>query len=966
MPQPPRSTTPGAPSRAGADSPVRRATLVAIGSAALLLAARLVGAQQPASSPPAPQQQGATIVVATPATAYTRGASVEGITEYVFANGLRVLLFPDQSKPTVTVNVTYLAGSRHEGYGESGMAHLFEHMLFKGTPRHPKIPTEIEARGSRYNANTSFDRTVYFQTLPAADSNLVWALDLEADRMVNTVLERKDLEAEFPVVRNEFESGENSPFLVTAKRVLGSAYLHHAYGHLPIGAQSDIENVSIDRMRAFYAKYYQPDNAVVMVAGKFDELRAIQIIQDKFGRLPRPARALEPTYTVEPPQDGERTATVRRAGTEQLVAAYYKVPAGAHGDFAAIDVLDQVMRSAPAGRLHKALVEAGKAASIGGLKLQQRDPGGIFWIAHLRVSDSLNAARDAFLKAVDQIVARAPSGAEVDRAKTTLLKNIELSLAKSDQIGLDMSEWIAMGDWRLFFLQRDRIERVTPADVQRVAAAYLKPSNRTLGFFIPTTSPDRAVIPTLGPADVAAMVGSYKGRGVGAAGESFDAAPANIDARTRRGRFADGVKFALLSKKTRGETVNAVVTLRFGDERVMTGRAHVADPVAQMLLRGTTTKTRQQLRDELDRLKARVTVTTVGPMAIRASVETTRPNFAAALASAAEVLRAPAFDAKEFEEMRRARIAQLEAQRSEPIVAGQLAYLRVTTPYPKGHPRYIASPDEQLALLKALTVEDARKFHADFYGASAGEVAIVGDFDANAAVDQLGKLFAGWRSKTPFAPVPAVHTPVPATRQTVETPDKPNAFLIAGHTFAMRDSDADYPAMELANYLLGGGMLGSRLVARVRTKESLSYTAGSALAVQTQDRFGQFIAMAIQAPANADKVERAFVEEIERAIRDGFTPEEVAQGKSGYLQARQVARSQDAQLANALAAGLLHDRTMAWDAELEAKIQALTPEQLTAALRRTIDPRKLTIVRAGNFAKVTQAGQPGPAPTPKP
>jgi zinc protease len=951
-----RFPAPGTPAHSSVQAPARRAVLAVLGSAALLLAARLLGAQAPTSQTTA-QQQGTTVIVASPATAMTRGATVEGITEYSLGNGLRVLLFPDQSKSTVTVNVTYLVGSRHEGYGETGMAHLFEHMLFRGTPRHPRIPSEIEARGSRYNANTSFDRTIYYQTMPAADSNLVWALDLEADRMVNARLERSDLDAEYPVVRNEYENGENSPVLVTAKRVLGSAYLHHAYGHLPIGALSDIENASIDRMRAFYKTYYQPDNAVLMLTGKFDEQRAIAIIQEKFARIPRPTRVLEPTYTVEPAQDGERTTTIRRAGSEQLVAAYYKVPAGAHADFAAIDVLDQVMRSAPAGRLHKALVESGKAASVGGLKLQQRDPAGIFWIANLRPGDSLNAARDALLKAVDEIVARGPTSEEVARAQTTLLKNIELSLASSEQIGLDMSEWIAMGDWRLFFIHRDRVEKVTPADVRRVAAAYLKPANRTLGFFVPTASPDRATIPSVAPSDIAAMVIGYKGRVAAQAGEAFDASPTNIEARTKRGHFPDGVKFALLSKKTRGETVNAVITLRFGDEKTMSGRAHIADPLAQMLLRGTTTKTRQQLRDTLDRLKARVTVSTVGPMAIRVVVETTRPNLAPALALAAEVLRTPAFDAKEFEEMQRARLAQLEAQRSEPIIAGQLAYLRLTAPYPKGHPRYIASADEQVEALKALTVDDVRKFHADFYGASAGEIAVVGDFDTTATLDQLGRLFGGWRSKRAYVHVSAVYTPVPATRQTVETPDKPNAFLVAGHNFPMRDSDADYPAMELANYLLGGGMLGSRLATRVRTKESLSYTAGSALSVQARDPFAQFIAMAIQAPANADKVERAFMEEIERTVRDGFTADEVAQGKTGYLQARQVARSNDAQLAIALATSLLNDRTMAWDTDLEAKIQALTPEQLTAALRRHIDPRKLSVVRAGSFAKVTQAGQ---------
>jgi zinc protease len=503
---------------------------------------------------------------------------------------------------------------------------------------------------------------------------------------------------------------------------------------------------------------------------------------------------------------------------------------------------------------------------------------------------------------------------------------------------------------------------VTPADVQRVAAAYLKPTNRTLGVFVPTASPDRATIPTVSAADVAAMVADYKGRASVATGEAFDPSPASVEARTKRGRIAEGLKFALLPKKTRGETVNAVITLHFGTERAVSGRTHVAEPVAQMLLRGTATKTRQQLRDELDRLKARMSVTTNGPMAVRVMIETTRPNLAATLALAAEVLRSPAFDANEFEEMRRARLAQLEAQRSEPVAVGQLTYLRLTTPYPKGHPRYLGTPDEQIEATKALTLDDARKFYADFYGARAGEVAVVGDFDPAEVTTQLGQLFANWKSKTPFAPVAAVYTPVAATHQTVETPDKPNSFLIAGHNFAMRDADADYPALELANYMLGGGMLGSRIVARLRTKEGLSYTAGTALSVQTRDALGQFIVMAIQAPANAEKAERAIVEELERAIREGFTPDEVAQAKTGYLQARQVERSQDARLALTLATELYADRTMAWDADFESKIQALTPDQITAVLRRTIDPRKFSVVRAGDFAKITQAGQPTAKP----
>ena len=287
--------------------------------------------------------------------------SVEGITEYRLANGLRVLLFPDPSKPTITVNITYLVGSRHEGYGETGMAHLLEHLVFKGTPRHPNIPQELTAHGARPNGTTWFDRTNYFETFDATDANLEWALDLEADRMVNSFIAKKDLDSEMTVVRNEFESGENDPGGVLISRVFSTAFLWHGYGRDTIGARSDLENVPIERLQAFYRNFYQPDNAVLVVAGKIDEAKTLALVQKHFGPIAKPARTLYPTYTLDPAQDGERTVTLRRVGDVQIVAAAYHIPSGSDPDAPGLDLLAFALADTPSGRLHKALVETKKA-----------------------------------------------------------------------------------------------------------------------------------------------------------------------------------------------------------------------------------------------------------------------------------------------------------------------------------------------------------------------------------------------------------------------------------------------------------------------------------------------------------------------------------------------------------------------------------------------------------------------------
>lgn len=879
-----------------------------------------------------------------------RITSVEGITEYRLPNGLRVLLFPDPTKQTITVNITYLVGSRHENYGETGMAHLLEHLVFKGTPKHQNIPQELTERGTRPNGTTSFDRTNYFETFAATEDNLRWALDLEADRMVNSFIARKDLDSEFSVVRNEYESGENSPINALIKRIMEASFAWHNYGKSTIGERSDIENVNIERLQAFYKRYYQPDNAVLMIAGKFDEAKTVELVKQYFGPIPKPARELSKLYTVEPAQDGERAVTVRRVGDIQALGLAYHIPAGSHPDFAAIQTLGVVLGDTPSGRLHKALVETKKAVFAASFQFQTYDPGVALFYSVVPKEGSIDDARNVTLQTIDDLTKNPPTAEEVERARQKLLKSIELALNNSDSIGLTMSEYIAMGDWRLYFLRRDHIKKVTVEDVKRVAAAYFKPTNRTVGVFIPTPTSDRAEIPPR--PDVAAMLKDYKGEAPVAMGEEFDPSPANIDNRTAR-TTAAGLKLALLSKKTRGGKVVARLTLRYGNEKDLANRDDAGMLAGQMLTRGSIKHTREQIQDDLDKLKARANVFG-SPTQAGATIETTRENLPAVIRLVAEILREPSFPAKEFEMLKQDLITGIENQRSEPTSIAFNAFSRHMSPYPKGHVNYVKTIDEQIADVKAVTLDDVKKFHGDFYGADNGELAVVGDFDEKEIAKLAGELFGGWKSSRQYARIPQVYHKVEPMSKTFETPDKANAFFLAGLNLNLRDDDPDYPALVLGNYMLGGGFLNSRLAVRIRQKDGLSYGVSSSFNASALDKRGSFMANAIYAPQNAAKLEAAFKEELARALKDGFTADEVEKAKSGWLKSRQVGRAQDNELVNVLINGIFYNRTMAWDAEIDKKVEALTSEQILAAMRKHIDPARIIIVKAGDFAKAVQ------------
>jgi zinc protease len=890
--------------------------------------------------------------------------TVEGITEYQFDNGLRVLLFPDISQSKVTVNMTVLVGSRQEGYGETGMAHLLEHMVFKGTPRHPHVPKALQDHGAVFNGSTSLDRVNYFETLAATDANLDFAIDLEADRLVNSFVKKEDLDSEMTVVRNEFERGENSPQGVLMERIEAVAYDWHNYGKPTIGNRSDIERVPIQNLQEFYKKYYQPDNIILIVAGKFDETKALASIGQHFGTLPKPTRKLETTWTEEPAQDGERLVTLRRVGDVNAIGVAYHIPSGAHEDNAALQVLANILSTQPSGRLYKALVETKKASSASAGARREHDPGLFMADAEVPRDGSLDEVRDILLSTIERIGAEGVTAEEVNRAKQQILKARERAATDTAQVGITLSEWAAQGDWRLYFLFRDHIEAVTPQAVKTVAAKYLVRNNRTIGLFIPTQKPERIAIPAT--PDIAQLVTDYRGRAAIAEGEVFDPTPQNIESRLQRLEIPDGIKVTLLRKKSRGEEVHLALTLHYGNDENLKGLEPASAFLSELMLRGTKKLSYQQLRDELDRLGATLGGGGGGGGrrgggrrgggggaalgSVGFSIQAKRNTLPEVLKLLQQVLREPALPADDFEVMKRERLAGLEQMKTEPAMLAPRLLQRQLNPYSPDDVRYTPTVEESIERLKAVTYDQVVQLYRDYLGSQAGELTIVGDFDSEACLPILKDSLAGWKAAKPYARIATpLSAEVAGSEHTINTPDKANATFTAGLLFPMRDDDRDYAAVLIGNYIFGGGTLSSRLGNRIRQKEGLSYGVTSGLGVSSEDERAGFTISAIVNPKNIRRLQQCALEELDSLLRDGVSADELNQAREGYLQARQVARGNDAALAGVLG-NLRHlDRTMVWEADLEKNITALTPEQIKSALNRCVNPKKLVIVSAGDF-----------------
>lgn len=880
---------------------------------------------------------------------YKKTAEVEGVTEYRLPNNCRVVLIPDESSNSITVNMTVLVGSRHEGYGEAGMAHLLEHMLFKGTPTHGDIDKELKDRGMLdMNGTTDFDRTNYYETLPASDENLDWTIAMEADRLSNCFIRGEDLFSEMTVVRNEFESGEDSPNDILLQRIMANAYEWHNYGKSVIGNRADIERVPVNRLRAFYKKYYRADNVVLIVAGKFEPEKAMESAMKYFGSLEVDSTPLEATYTVEPVQDGERIVYLNRVGEVALLGVAYHVPAMAHADSAALTVLEHILGTEPSGRMYQALVKTRQASTVVSMHQAGYDPGMFGCLIQINRDIAVETVRESLSKLLQGIVNDGVTEEEVARAIRDLSNKKEDAQTNTATLAYELSNWVAYGDWRLFFLARDRIETVKTEDVKRVAAAYFKDSNRTTGIFVPTPEPDRSAIASR--PKIESLVSGYTGRESVSKGEVFEPTPKNIAARTFRGKLDSGMKYVLLPKQVRGDRFYLKLTLRFGSEATLNTPKNIqaGKLLGEAWLLGTEKYSEAALKDKLDELKAEcVASSETGAVTFQWSGR--KQNFAETMELLTEVLRHPTFPSDEFELLKTQKQSEIESARTDPNYLAQVALSRKLAPVSATSIQYVPTTDESLARLEASQVSDVRALYKGFLSGANGEVTLVGAFEKELALKQLNALATGWKSSEAFSRVAKPYLPVEPEVISIETPDKENAVFMAATNLEIRSDDPDWEALYIANDILGGGSLASKLGERVREKEGLSYGVGSQFMAKAIDRSAVFMTYAITNPSNRDKLIKTIDEVFDDFIKNGVSQEEIESARTSYLKQLDETLSNDLQLLSTLHQYQEANRDESFLARRQSNVKALTKASVDAVLKKLLNQKKLVIVTAGDF-----------------
>lgn len=874
---------------------------------------------------------------------FTPIRTFQGIDEYVLENGLKVLLFEDQSQANVTVNITYMVGSRHEGRGEAGMAHLLEHMLFRGTKKVRDIKGVLQDKGAQFNATTWFDRTNYFETLTPTKENLSFALELEADRMLNSLILQEDLDAEMTVVRNEFEMGENNPVHVLHDQVMSAAYRWHNYAKTTIGNRSDIERVPALTLRKFYEHYYQPDNAVLVVAGQFDQQTALDLVHNFFACLRKPERILEQTYTEEPAQDGPREVVLERVGDMASIAAAYHIPAASHRDHAALKIFMDCITDEPGGLIYRELVEKGKASELFSMVYSLFEPGMAMCFTRPIKDDQALNIRDELLALIEIKASEALDDKQIDRMKARYLKRFKQSLSNSKDVALKLSEAIACGDWRLFFWYKEQIEKVSLDEVKRVAKHYFVRSNRTSGVFIPQEHIERVEIERV--LDIEGKLEALKADNV-SQGEIFIASAKNIEAKVKRVTLKDRQMAAILPKKTRGESVRSQVIVRYGQEKVLNDYHEELALLPALLWRGTTKYSYQDLRDELD---AMMSTLDLGGHAgyLAASIKSERTYIGQALELVAHILENPSFKPEEFQVVKQREIDDYEEIKSDPQRLGFQELERLKYPWPKDSFFYVPSFDERIEALKALSLDTVKEGYAKLFSCQNVCIGIVGD----APLEILESARFNRTAQVPYERIkrPFIHNI--AKEVSFNTKDKEMALIAYAFNFPMRDDHEDFAALKLANYMFGENM-NSRLMNRIREKEGISYGAGSWLETSRHDEVSSLNLYAMAAPASVSRAKKAVDEEWARFVSDGVLESELKNAQESIWLSFENNLANDGYLVSTLAGDLDIGRTFLWREQLFERMKAATPADIKTAVQKWWNKAQFSIVTAGDETKI--------------
>lgn len=873
----------------------------------------------------------------------------QGVRETVLDNGLTVLTKEVHTAPVVTVQVWYKIGSRNESPGVNGIAHQLEHMLFKGTKDRPiQFGRLFSALGSDFNAFTSYDQTVYFGTVKR--EKLTPLLTLEADRMVNSIIDKEQLETEKRVVISELQGYENSQEYRLSRAVMRQAFPDQSYG-LPVGGtKADVEKFTVDQVREYYHKYYRPDNAILIIVGDFQTESTLAKVKETFGKIPKNGEWGK-TNNQQPTTDNQQLTTnnqqpiiLKEQGSATFLNEVYPLPAANHPDNSAIDVMDYILTGGRNSRLYQALVESGIASNFSGGAINLIDGGWYEISATAAPGNKLTEIEQVITSEIAKLSDKGVTSEELHRAKaqltaTVILNNRDIT-SQAMQIGSDES---VTGDYRFTDRYLAAVQNISVADVQRVAQTYLTSNNRTVGFFEPTKLEDQSsetmvsgsqtseqfnAGPPVDPAEVA----KYLPPDDSQAAQMNQSLPEEFT-------LANNLRVLLLPDSST-PTVTLSGYIRAGTEFDSESLAGLASLTADNLMNGTKTRDALEVAKGLEDLGASLGLST-SREGVSIGGYSLAPDLPILIKTFADVIKNATFPTDQLELSRQQTLSDLKVSLDEPEVVARRTFQQ--TIYPANHP-FHAFPTEES--LKRITREDVVTFYQTNYRPETTILTLVGDFEPAKVRSLLESQLSSWKGiGNPSIPqYPEISMRKTMVQLNPILPGKTQSITLLGYQGINRKDPRFYAALVL-NQILGGDTLSSRLGTEIRDRLGLTYGIYSYF--QAGKYPGPFVISMQTSPEDTKNAIASTIGVVQQVREKGVTAAEVATAR------RAISSQYPVGIANpdSLAQTILDNEVYGLDkSEIRAfvnQIEGVTLAEVNQVAKELLHPDNLVVVTAG-------------------
>ena len=869
-----------------------------------------------------------------------------GIQEYkMTTNNLTVLLKEDHSAPVATFMVTYNVGSRNEAIGYTGSTHLLEHLMFKGsrkfnTDKENSVFQLLQSLGSRMNATTWLDRTNYYETMPS--EHLETAIEIEADRMRNAFIKEEDRQAEMTVVRNEFERGQNNPFSVLDEHIWATAYLAHPYHHSTIGWKSDIENVSIERLKKFYDTFYWPNNATVTMVGDFEKEKALALVKKHFGRIPKSREEIPEVYTEEPKQEGQRRVLLKRAGQQGVVGVAHKTPSATHEDAPNFLVLSSILSSGKNSRFYKNITDKGLTTSVFIWDSLFRDPGLFAVYANLTPGTDHQKVEDLVMAEYEKIKEDGVTEEEVEKAKAQLIASMKFGQDGSFAVAGGLNEAIASGDWTLFTTYDEKLSGVTKETVKAVVEKYFLEDLSTIGHFIPKVSGEQQT--KRGPSN-ATELAQMKKQYFSEEEESKGPLASQIE----DSEPVKGVRLLTLKRGT------GVVTLTGsflgGDIFAPSENKRIPDVVVSMLDQGTTKSSKFEISNKIEKVGARLSFSN-GKARVVFNGKFLSEDTTLIVGLLSEQLQFPAFNEEDLAKTKKRMITAYK--KSKESTRGNAINNMLKGFYSENHQNAPDNADESIKNVEKITTEDLKAYHEENYGKGSMVIVAVGDVDHASLSATIKKNFGEWKDSPLEEKKETQKGTKNAGKAYVTMQDKTSTDFLVGIPLGINRDHPDYRPLFVASYILGGNF-SARLMQTVRVKEGLTYGIRSSMSGFGNDTDGYWYVGGTFSPDLLSKGESSTLREIKKWAQDGVTQKEVDTTKSTLTGSFKVGFDTTRGLAGGILSAVIDWEDLSYIDEMPNMINSVTLEQVNAAIKKYISIGDLYEVAAGS---IDQEGNP--------